>query len=258
MPPAPRVLIAGDDAIIVNLMSTMLQKKGYGIAGTIRTSEEALAKIVDLKPDLVIMDVNLTGLLDPIDAAHYIFQIFHIPVIFIAGTSDETKVASVAYAQPYAILFKPFAAIELTACVNLALSNHTERVGALGKLPIGDPRKMMDNPDEAIILLDKRGRIILLNTFAVWFLDRDAPQVLLKNWREVMMFVKDATGEEVRDPVTAATKNMGGAIHDGSTSIVTTTSKRRKVILTIRPIQDNHDRLIASLMSLKENKKTYM
>ena len=258
MPPAARILIAVDDPIIVNLISTMLQRKGYRIAGTIATSEDTLAKTVDLAPDLVVMDVNLTGSMDAIDAAHYIFQLFHVPVVFIAATSEETKVARIAYAQPYGILFKPFAAIELTACVDLALSNHADRAGMLGKLPLGDPRKMMDNPDEAIIVLDKRGRIILLNLSAAWFVDRDARQVLLKHWRDIMMFVSDANGEEIKDPVTAATKDKAGAIYDSSTSIVTTTSKRRKVILTIRPIQDSHERLIASVMSLKENKKTYM
>jgi hypothetical protein len=40
---------------------------------------------------------------------------------------------------------------------------------------------------------------------------------------------------------------------------VTTTSKRRKVIATIRPVRDDHDRFLAVLVSLKESvKKTYM
>jgi hypothetical protein len=73
-----------------------------------------------------------------------------------------------------------------------------------------------------------------------------------------MMFVSDSSGEEIDDPVTGATRQMAGAIYDSSTSIVTTTSKRRKVILAIRPIRDDHDRLIASIMTMKENLKTYM
>jgi len=235
----------------------MLQKKGYSIAGMIGTSEEVLAKAVDLMPDLVVMDVNLSGLMDAIEVAHYILQIFHIPVLFIAATTDETKVARITYAHPYGILFKPFSSIEMTACVDLALSNHAEWAGALGKLPAGDPRKMMDNPDEGIILLDKRGRILLLNNSAIWFVDTDARKALQKHWRDVMMFVSDTNGEEISDPVTKATKQMAGAIFDGSTSLVTTTSKRRKVILSIRPIRDSHDRLIASIISLRENKKTY-
>ena len=140
MPRAPRILFAADDAIMVNLMST-LQNKGYSIAGTIRNSEEALVKTIDAAPDFVIMDVNLTGLMDAIDAAHYIFQFFHVPVVFIAGTSDETKVARITYAQPCGILFKPFAAIEITASVDLALSIYADRIRMLGNLPVGAPQE---------------------------------------------------------------------------------------------------------------------
>jgi len=257
MPRAPRILFAADDAIMVNLMSSMLQNKGYSIAGTIRNSEEALVKTIDAAPDLVVMDVNLTGLMDAIDAAHYIFQLFHVPVVFIAGTSDETKVARITYAQPCGILFKPFAAIEITASVDLALSIYADRVRTLGNLPVGDPRKMMDIESEAIIILDKRGRVILFNTYASWFVDKSFKEAFMRHWRDVMMFISETNGEEVSDPVTAATKHMAGSIYDAGISIVTTTSKRRKVILIIRPIRDNHDRLIASVMSLKENKKTY-
>lgn len=255
---APRILFAADDVIIVNLMSSILQSKGYSIAGTIKNSEEALKKTIDTAPNLVIMDVSLAGLMDAIDTAHYIFQLFHVPIVFIAGTSDETKVARITYAQPCGILFKPFAAIELAATVDLALSISADRIRTLKSRPVGDPRKMMDNEIEAVIILDKRGRVILFNTYAEWIVDKSFKEAFMRHWRDVMMFISDTDGEEVKDPVTESTKHMAGAIYDASTSLVTTTSKRRKVILAIRPIQDNHDRYIGAVMSIKENKKTYM
>jgi CheY-like chemotaxis protein len=226
--------------------------------GVLTNGEEAIMKSAEMVPDLVIMDVNISGTLDAIDAAHYLFQIFHIPVVFMASKSDEEKLARIKYPQPYGIIFKPFAAIEATTIVDLALYTHANRIPALGKLPVGDPRKMMDNENEAIILLDKRNRVILFNPYAVWFVDMPLKQAFMRHWRDVMMFISDVSGEEVRDPVTEATKHMAGSIYDASVSLVTTTSKRRKVILTVRPIRDNHDRLIAALLSLKENKKTYM
>lgn len=42
MPSAPRILIAGDDAIITHLVSTMLQKKGYTVAGIAVSGGEAM------------------------------------------------------------------------------------------------------------------------------------------------------------------------------------------------------------------------
>jgi CheY-like chemotaxis protein len=222
------------------------------------TGEEAIIKSANLIPDLVVMDVNLSGTLDAIDAAHYLFQIFHIPVVFISGKSEEGKLARIKYSQPYGIIFKPFTAIEAVTVADLALYNHADRIKTLGKLPIGDSRKMMDNESEAIIILDKRGRVILFNPYAEWLVDLSVKQAFMRHWRDVMLFISDATGEEIKDPVTDAMKHMAGAIYDASISLVTMTSKRRKVSLAIRPVRDNHDRHIAAFLSLKENKKTYM
>jgi two-component system, response regulator PdtaR len=259
MPPAPRILIVDNDAIITHLVSTMLQKKGYTIVGIVNNGGEALLKSAELVPDLVIMDANLPGPLDGVDAAHYLFQLFHIPVVIIAGMNDEEKLARIKYAKPYGVVFKPFTAVEFITTMELALYNHQDQAGYLGNLPLGEPRKMLDNPAEAVIILDKQGRIIFLNTFASWFVDIPAKEALMRSWRDVMLFVNDETGEEVKDPVADVIRQTAATVFDSNTAMVTSTSKRRKVLATIRPLRDSRDRFFAVLMSLREDvKKVYM
>ncbi len=258
MPPAPRILIVDDDSIITHLVSTMLQKKGFNIVGVVATGEEAVVKAAELNPDLIIMDVNLSGKMDGMDAAHYIFQLFFYPIIFITGISDEEQLDRVKCSQPYGIIFKPFTAIEISTSVNLALYNHSNRKKLPGDYPLGDPRKMMD-AHEAVILLDKRGRIIFLNTFATWFVDIPLKDALMRHWRDVLMLLNDQTNEELKDPVAEATRQLAGIVYDSNTAMVTTTSKRRKVSVAVRPVMDDHNKLFAVLMSIKEKAtKTYM
>ncbi len=259
MPPSARILIVDNDKIITHLVSTMLQKKGYTIAGIVDTGGEALLKSAELVPDLVIMDTGIPGSMDGVDAAHYIFQLFHIPVILVTGFSEEEKLDRLKLAYPYGIVFKPFTAVEMTTTVDVALYNHADQAANLGNLPLGEPRKMLDNPAEAVIVLDKRGRIIFLNTFASWFVDISAKEALMRSWRDVMMFVNDQTGGEFKDPVGDVIRQLAATIFDANTALLTTTSKRRKVLVTIRPLRDNRDRFFAVLMSLKEDvKKVYM
>ena len=259
MPPSPRILIVDNDPIITHLVSTMLQKKGYTIAGIVNTGGEALLKSAELVPDLVIMDANLPGPLDGVDAAHYIFQLFHVPVVIIAGMNDEEKLARIKYAKPYGVVFRPFTAVEIITTVDLALYNHQDQAIHLGNLPLGEPRKMMENTTEATIILDKRGRIVFLSTFALWFVDIPAKEALMRSWRDVMLFVNDETGEEVKDPVADVIRQTAATVFDSNTAMVTSTSKRRKVLVTIRPLRDSRDRFFAVLMSLREDvKKVYM
>ena len=251
MPPTPRILIVDDDPIITHLVSTMLQKKGYAIAGVVATGEEAVIKSAELAPDLVIMDANLSGAMDGMDAAHYIFQLFHYPVIFITDILEEERLERIKYSRPYGIVFKPFTGIEISTSVDLAIYNHASRPKGADQFPAGDPKKMMDML-EAVILTDKQGRIIFYNTYAAWFIDLPREQVLMKHWRGVLMLINDQNDEQLKDPVAEAARNMTGTVFETNTAVVTTTCKRRKARVSVRPVKDDHDRFLAVLMSIKE------
>ena len=100
---------------------------------SLNTGGEALLKSAELIPDLVIMDANLAGPLDGVDAAHYLFQLFHIPVVIITGMNDEEKLARIKYAKPYGVVFKPFTAVEIITTVDLALYNHADQARKSGE-----------------------------------------------------------------------------------------------------------------------------
>ena len=253
MSPPARILIVDDDPIITRLISIMLQKKGYNVVGIVKSGEESIGKAVELNPDLVIMDVSLAGEMDGLDAAHYLFQLFQYPIIFITALSEEDLLERAKYSQPYGIIFKPFTMVEISTNVDLAIYNHSNRCRTLERYPAGDPKKIMDAL-EAIIITDKRGRIIFFNTYAAWFIDLPPEQILMKHWRSVLMLINDINDEELKDPVDEAARQMAGVNLDSNTAVVTTTSKRRKVTVTVRPVKDDHETLLAVLVSIKEKK----
>ncbi|WP_321506161.1 response regulator [uncultured Methanoregula sp.] len=249
-----RILIVDDDPIITKLISIMLQKKGYHVVGVVASGEESILRAAELNPDLVIMDVSLAGEMDGLDAAHYIFQLFQYPIIFITAMSEEELFERAKYSQPYGIIFKPFTMLEISTNVDLAIYNHGNRCKTLERRhPAGDPKKIMEAL-EAIFITDKRGRIIFFNPYAAWFFDIPEEQILMKHWREVFMMLNDMNDEELKDPVDEASRQMAGVNYDSNTSVVTTTSKRRKVSITVRPVKDDHERLLAVLVSIKEKK----
>ena len=86
-----QILIVEDDEIIANIISQMLEKRGYSIAGKTDSGEGAVMKSAALEPDLVLMDIKLNGLLDGITAARFIFQLFFCPIIFLTAMCDDTQ-----------------------------------------------------------------------------------------------------------------------------------------------------------------------
>jgi len=229
----------------------MPPKKGYHVVGVVKSGEESILKAAELNPDLVIMDVSLAGEMDGLDAAHYIFQLFQYPIIFITALSEEDLLERAKYSQPYGIIFKPFTMVEISTNVDLAIYNHGNRCRTLERYPAGDPKKIMDAL-EAIFITDKRGRIIFFNPYAAWFADIPPEQILMKHWRDILMIINDTNDEEHKDPVDEAARQMAGVNLDSNTAVVTTTSKRRKATVTVRPVKDDHEKLIAVIMSIKE------
>lgn len=92
--PTPRILVADDDAWILRMVTTVLEKRGY-IVDTASDGEEAMQKAMATKPDLVVTDVmmpNMDGwaLIKALRARP---EFAFVPVIFLTALgSDDDRI----------------------------------------------------------------------------------------------------------------------------------------------------------------------
>jgi PAS domain S-box-containing protein len=221
------------------------------VVGRIISGEEAILKAAELEPDLIMMDINLGGVLDGVETARYLFQLFRFPIIFLTGQCDDSLLKRARGAQPYGFIMKPFTDKELNSNVDLALYNHSIRKKFLEIGPIGTPKKIMPLLDP-VIVTDTHGRIIFFNNYTERFFDLPANQILMRYWRDVMMFVNDQTDEQLEDPVKEVLGQMVAITHEFNVAVVSRSGKRRKISLNIRPVKDDQDELIGVLIHIKE------
>jgi CheY-like chemotaxis protein len=251
MAPIPRILIVEDDEIIANLISVMLEKKGYSIVGKVASGEESIIRAAELEPDLILMDINLAGIMDGVTAATYIFQLFQYPIVFLTALCDDQLLDRAKNAQPLGYVIKPFTDRDLSSNVELALYNHTMRKKYLEMYPVGEPKKIIAALD-SILITDTRGRIIFYNPYALRFLELPDDQVLMHYWREVMMIVNDQTKEEITDPVPEVIAQMLVVTHEFNIMVVTKSGKGRKAGVVIRPVKDDQHELIGVFIHIRE------
>jgi two-component system chemotaxis response regulator CheB len=84
-----RVLVADDSALMRNLISRLLSKApDIVVAGTARDGEDAVEKAVQLKPDVVTMDINMPKL-DGITAMQMILSQKICPVIMFSSLTRQ-------------------------------------------------------------------------------------------------------------------------------------------------------------------------
>jgi len=251
MAPIPRILIVEDDEIIRSLIVAMLERKGYSVVGQYDSGEEAILRAAELEPDLVLMDITLKGKMDGVAAAQYIFQLFHLPIVFLTAHCDDTLLERAKNAQPLGYILKPFTDKDLSSNVSLALYNHGMRKKYFDSYPIGDPKKLLTAMD-LTFFLDTRGMIVFFNPYAGRLLELPEDEILMHHWRDVMMLITEPTGEPISDPVPEVVRQKLVVSHEFNIALVTRTGKTRKVSAIIRPVKDDSHELIGVFMYIKE------
>jgi CheY-like chemotaxis protein len=87
--PGVRILIVDDEGITARHVHNYLNGLGYEVVGTIGTGEQALALAAQERPDLVLMDIELQGSIDGIEAARELHSRLDIPVVYLTAYSDD-------------------------------------------------------------------------------------------------------------------------------------------------------------------------
>ncbi len=117
---AKRILIVEDEQVVAEQLRQSLTAQGYEIVGVADSGEQAIAKGKQNRPDLVLMDIMLSGSMDGISAAQEL-QPLGIPVIYLTAYSEPNLVDRAQHTEPLGFVTKPARPGELTAAIQLAL-----------------------------------------------------------------------------------------------------------------------------------------
>jgi diguanylate cyclase (GGDEF)-like protein len=121
---APGVLLVEDEAIIALDLEESLLRNGYRLAGHATSGEEAITLAAERAPDIVIMDVDLPGRIDGVEAARQIRKRKPVPVVFLTGLSDSSTFKRAIETEPFGYLAKPFREVELRSAIEVAIRRH--------------------------------------------------------------------------------------------------------------------------------------
>lgn len=102
-----KILCVENDHITSYLLQKQIERMGYDMADKVETGEDAIVRCKDLMPDLVIMDIKLSGTIDGIEAAEKIANELHIPVLFVTGRADIQTRKRAEQLHPIDYLVKP-------------------------------------------------------------------------------------------------------------------------------------------------------
>jgi DNA-binding NarL/FixJ family response regulator len=121
-----RIFVADEhDIVRRGIVSLLGSQPGWEICGEAADAQEAIEKVAQLKPDVVLLDVDMPKM-DGLDAVR---QIAHHPpfpkVILLAGTDVEQLVREALEAGVRGLVLKTYASLDLVSAVDVLQRGRT-------------------------------------------------------------------------------------------------------------------------------------
>lgn len=114
-----KILIVEDQFVEANHLRLMLKKAGHSIIGMARSVPDAKYYIAQEKPELVLLDIFLSGKETGIDLAE-ILKEANIPFIYLSANSNEEVLSKAKLTHPHGFLVKPFRERDLLITIEIA------------------------------------------------------------------------------------------------------------------------------------------
>lgn len=131
------VLVVEDDQRIREVVATSLVEAGHAVR-TVARGAEALAAVIDWRPEVVILDLGLPDI-DGSDVLSMLRGVSAVPVIVATARDDDAEVVRLLDAGADDYLVKPYSASQLDARIRAVLRRATAATAtASSEMVLGD------------------------------------------------------------------------------------------------------------------------
>jgi CheY-like chemotaxis protein len=103
-----RALIVEDEVFFAMGLEADMQRLGFETCDLASDGQAAYLKAMSNRPDIVLMDVNLEGGREGIEAARWLREVCDIPIVFVTAYTDRVTLQRIHEQVPGApVIAKP-------------------------------------------------------------------------------------------------------------------------------------------------------
>ena len=123
----PRALIVEDEILIAEELRERLSRLGITVIAAVSSGEEGVEIATSQRPDLVLMDIRLSGKKDGVEAAREIREHVDVPIVYLTAHSDRLTVERANKTDHDGFILKLFLRTELQSTIEVALKRYAMR-----------------------------------------------------------------------------------------------------------------------------------
>ena len=245
-----KILIVEDERVVAEDIKNSLEDLGYVVTGVEDSGEEAIKKVEENKPDLVMMDIKLKGKMDGIDAASQISSRSNIPIVFLTAHTDEKTLERAKLTEPFGYLVKPFEQQDLQIAIEMALYKwRTER-----RLKEDEKwfSKLLWSINEAMIATDKNEHILFMNPSAETLTGWNLEDVAGKSLKTIFNIRKNETEFKVGGISRNIVQNDYTEMLGDDIILITKDGIKRDIEKSTSLIKDSYEGIIGKVMIFRD------
>ena len=176
---AHKILVVEDERILASNIRKSLQKLGYSVSEINKSGEDAIKKVAETHPHLVLIDICLAGEVDGVQVGDIIQNHFHVPVVYLTESSEYKTLYKNQLSEPFSYIVKPFIESDLHIAIETALHKHQSK-----NILYEEKQRLaaiINSMGCAVIVTDANGCIQMMNPIAE----------LITGWKQSEVFGKD-------------------------------------------------------------------
>jgi PAS domain S-box-containing protein len=193
-----RILVAAPESTFSAELERSLACLGYLSLGRTSCGQEAVRLAAELRPDLVLLDVELPEPVDGPAAAARIRRHVGLPAVLLVPVA-KPALGQVLSAAPDGVVFPPFSPPRVGAAVELALARH--RTEDELRRQAGRLAALLDGIADPVVAADGQGRVTSLNAAAELLTGYPRDEALQRSFRDILPLRDELAREPLPDPI---------------------------------------------------------
>jgi PAS domain S-box-containing protein len=244
------ILVVEDEAIVAKDLQNRLKKFGYSVSAIASSGQEAINNALEIKPDLILMDVKLKGLMDGIGAAEEIHKFLDVPIIYLTAYADEKTLERAKITDPFGYLLKPFKERELQTNIEIALTKH--RLEKQLKTNQKWLSTLLNSISDGVIASDINQLVTFMNPVAEKLTGWRQEEAFGKHISEIFRIVDAKTRQPLEKPIKKIIQPDDITSLSPTTILIAKDGTETPIDNSDSPIKDDQDKIIGTVLVFRD------
>ncbi|MCV3214266.1 diguanylate cyclase [Plectonema radiosum NIES-515] len=243
---SPKILVAEDEKVLAINIRYRLQNLRYTVPDITDSSEEAITKVAETHPHLVLIDICLSEKINGVQVADIIQNNSDLLVSYLTEYSPDRTLDKQQLTEQFSYILKPIAERDLHIAVEMALYKHEIE----NKLEEKHQQltAVINSMGCAVVVTDINGCVKIMNTVAEQLTGWKQNEAIGKDLTEVFSLIDQEINEPIENLAKQAIKANKILSLPENCILITKDGRQIPVGDSVAPIRDDNGKTTGAVL----------